>query len=572
MVSGRLSLPQSFSTPSLQAPARPSSVRQGPSDQARQTPDFKSTFAPEKQDLRSSRADRSRSSDADINISRSGELDRAAQDADLDASGSGSVPGSDGEPGASDSTEVASKVESNQAETPQAEGSGTGIEDQSSESGSADAEGTPDTEDADASASGQVDGEVLTKAEARVDPEQPVAATASREGTPADSNAKKTDETANRAASGNNHAEAMKSEAAAEPVVTKAPQHEAAPKTQAKTTETDSAAEQGAANAQRNGKSADGEADTARSTDRAGNEQPRTDAARAQADSGARQDQSDEQARDDRRSDPGESSNAHRDSNGVIKGEAEVQAAGKAESLASAPAAKPEASSESVKAEPRAEALRPAPEPAPVRVDAPAPDGAQAPKLAGPSVADRLSQVTLSASDRAVLQAQANADGVTNQAVARGMNAVLRQGGGALTMKLSPASLGEVRIEMSMQGGRVSLQFDVGNIAAYEAIRGQLGELKHSLEQRGMTVERIETHVSPALARSNQSENQSNQRGSDQSGQQAQDRHDAADGQSRGRADGEERRSAGAGWDSAEHEGGDVDFEQSLRLGLDAVA
>jgi flagellar hook-length control protein FliK len=149
---------------------------------------------------------------------------------------------------------------------------------------------------------------------------------------------------------------------------------------------------------------------------------------------------------------------------------------------------------------------------------------------------------------------------------------VLRQGGGALTMKLSPASLGEVRIEMSMQGGRVSLQFDVGNIAAYEAIKGQLGELKHSLEQRGMTVERVETHVSPALARSQQAENQSNQRSGEQPGQNEQQRQDAADGQSRGRADGGDRESHGSGWESPDAESQEIDFEQSLRLGLDAVA
>lgn len=576
MVSGRLSLPQSFSTPSLQAPARPSPGRQGVSSEARQTPDFKSSFAPEKQDLRSSRAERSRGSDVQAHSPRPGEYSSESRATDLEASESGRVSDSTSETKAADSSEASSKVQSDHEETPRSEDTGASVEDQSAETDSVDAEGTPDTEDADASASGQNDGEVPTKAEARVDPEQPVTTSAQRAVTASESNAKKTDEVAQGVSQGKNRTEGegkgKQLEAAVEPLGTTGPRQKGAPDTQTKATETDSPAEQGAANAQRNGKSADGEADTARSTDRAASGQPQADAAQAQAETGARQDQSDSQARDDRRSAQGESSSGDRDSNGVTKGEAEQPVVGKADSLASAPAAKPEASSESVKAEPRAEAQRPAPEPAPARADAPAPDVAQAPKLAGPSVADRLSQVNLSASDRAVLQAQANADGVTNQAVARGMNAVLRQGGGALTMKLSPASLGEVRIEMSMQGGRVSLQFDVGNIAAYEAIRGQLGELKHSLEQRGMTVERIETHVSPALARSNQSENQSNQRGSDQSGQQAQDRHDAADGQSRGRADGEERRSAGASWDSAELEGGDVDFEQSLRLGLDAVA
>jgi flagellar hook-length control protein FliK len=195
-------------------------------------------------------------------------------------------------------------------------------------------------------------------------------------------------------------------------------------------------------------------------------------------------------------------------------------------------------------------------------------------KLSGPSVADRLAPGAAGDAGRASsLQARVDADGQTSQAVVRGLNAVLRQGGGSLTMKLSPASLGEVRIEMSMQAGRVSVQFDVGNIAAYEAIKGHITELRQSLEQRGMTVERVETHVSPALAKSAQPDGQSNQRGGEQAGQNGQqDRHDAADGQSRGRADGGDRGGDGSAWDSDGSDGAETDFEQSLRLGLDAVA
>ena len=193
----------------------------------------------------------------------------------------------------------------------------------------------------------------------------------------------------------------------------------------------------------------------------------------------------------------------------------------------------------------------------------------------------------LGASDRAVSASAARPEAGTSRpdaddqnptarSVARGMNAVLRQGGGSLTMRLSPATLGEVRIEMSMQGGRVSVQFDVGSVAAYEAIRGQVSELRQSLEQRGMTVERVETHISPALARSAQSESGSQQRSGDQpnSGDPNQSRHDAADGESRGRADaeGREQRADRSQWSSSEGESFETNFEQAVRLGLDAVA
>lgn len=177
--------------------------------------------------------------------------------------------------------------------------------------------------------------------------------------------------------------------------------------------------------------------------------------------------------------------------------------------------------------------------------------------------------------ERSSLQARSEPQSLTTQSVARGVSAVLRQGGGSLTMKLSPASLGEVRIEMNMQAGKVSVQFDVGSVAAYEAIKGQLAELKLSLEQRGMTVERVETHISPALARSAQAESGSNQRSGDpQVHGDGQNRHDASDGQSRGRAGSEHR--GGEPFAGADPGNLQLDasgnFETVLNIGLDAVA
>lgn len=219
-----------------------------------------------------------------------------------------------------------------------------------------------------------------------------------------------------------------------------------------------------------------------------------------------------------------------------------------------------------------AEHARSQADPVAARADAGPPEAAQVQKAPMPNAADRLANNSNQAPDRSATHAIREGEAPTGKAVARGMNAVLRQGGGALTMRLSPASLGEVRIEMSMQNGRVSVQFDVGNVAAYQAIKGQMTELRQSLEQRGMTVERVETHVSPALARSAQAESNANNRGGEQTAQHGQhDRHDAAGEQSRGRADAENQGQRGE-WSQHAHDELESDFEQSLRLGLDAVA
>jgi flagellar hook-length control protein FliK len=196
------------------------------------------------------------------------------------------------------------------------------------------------------------------------------------------------------------------------------------------------------------------------------------------------------------------------------------------------------------------------------------------PKLDPSAAADRLSGQLHS--DRSAISARPEQEAAVSQSVSRGMNAVLRQGGGSLTMKLSPASLGEIRIEMTMQSGKVTVQFDVGSLAAYEAVKGQIGELRQSLEQRGMTVERVEAHISPTLARASHSEGNANQRSGDQSAHsgESQERHDASDGESRGRAGAEDRAEGSERFadDSGDGFGQPAEFEQALNIGLDAIA
>lgn len=80
----------------------------------------------------------------------------------------------------------------------------------------------------------------------------------------------------------------------------------------------------------------------------------------------------------------------------------------------------------------------------------------------------------------------------------RGLGAVLRQGGGSLTLKLAPASLGEVRIQMTLEGGAVRARFESASGEARELMVAGLGALRAALEARGLRVESLEVVHEPA--------------------------------------------------------------------------
>lgn len=75
--------------------------------------------------------------------------------------------------------------------------------------------------------------------------------------------------------------------------------------------------------------------------------------------------------------------------------------------------------------------------------------------------------------------------------VSRGMAAVLAQRGGTVALRLQPAALGELRVQLDWERGSVSVRF----VAASEKARGLLEEtlpgLRASLEARGLEVVRV---------------------------------------------------------------------------------
>ena len=76
--------------------------------------------------------------------------------------------------------------------------------------------------------------------------------------------------------------------------------------------------------------------------------------------------------------------------------------------------------------------------------------------------------------------------------IERGLGAILRQGGGTLTLQLKPAALGELRIQMTLDKGAVHARFEASSTEARDLILANLGALKHALEGRGLRVETLD--------------------------------------------------------------------------------
>jgi len=159
---------------------------------------------------------------------------------------------------------------------------------------------------------------------------------------------------------------------------------------------------------------------------------------------------------------------------------------------------------------------------------------------------DRLAaKTTLSASNHGASSAAAKADaeGLTepqHRALAarlsKGLGAALRQGNGAVTLRLVPEALGQLRIALNFDAGRVSVDLQAQNNAALRAVTDHLSSLRTSLEARGMQVDRLTTSLltsaRPASESSTSNHNSSQQH--QQTGSDGSSRHDAGDGRSRG--------------------------------------
>jgi flagellar hook-length control protein FliK len=128
-----------------------------------------------------------------------------------------------------------------------------------------------------------------------------------------------------------------------------------------------------------------------------------------------------------------------------------------------------------------------------------------------------------------------DADGVNTARLARGLQSALAQQGGSVTLRLTPPDLGTVRIQLQVQAGQVSANFQAGNETARAMLNHQMMHLRTALEAQGLSVERLT--VSPAnQSPAGQLQQQGQQAGQQQSGNSGQpsQQQSATDGRSRG--------------------------------------
>lgn len=89
-------------------------------------------------------------------------------------------------------------------------------------------------------------------------------------------------------------------------------------------------------------------------------------------------------------------------------------------------------------------------------------------------------------------------EGAFRAGVSRGLAAALQQRGGSLTIRLSPESLGSLRIQMTLGEGQVSVRMETLNEHAQQMLMRSMPALRESLESKGLTVREIQ--VTPTMA------------------------------------------------------------------------
>jgi len=153
--------------------------------------------------------------------------------------------------------------------------------------------------------------------------------------------------------------------------------------------------------------------------------------------------------------------------------------------------------------------------------------------------------------------------------VSRGLAASVRQKGGLLTLKLSPPSMGQLRIEMGIKDGSVRATLHATTESARDMLSSNLASLRATLSSKGLQVESLQVQMAPAQGgpqhASSSTQGEQTGGGDRQSGSQ----QDAGDGRSRGRFGREPDHARGFG---AHGQGEETEFAGTLTWRLHAVA
>ena len=81
---------------------------------------------------------------------------------------------------------------------------------------------------------------------------------------------------------------------------------------------------------------------------------------------------------------------------------------------------------------------------------------------------------------------------LNNARLARGLSNAVKQGGGTVTLRLTPPEIGTVRIQMQLTGTALSASMHTETASAHQLLTQQLGQLRASLESQGLSVERLQ--------------------------------------------------------------------------------
>lgn len=134
------------------------------------------------------------------------------------------------------------------------------------------------------------------------------------------------------------------------------------------------------------------------------------------------------------------------------------------------------------------------------------------------------STVTDNASQNLQLTTQDDVDSSNVSRISRALQNAIQQKGGTITIRMMPPELGQVRVDIVMDGGKVTANFQTESESIQNLMSRELGQLRTALEKQGLTVERLEVTQRPA------STNTSNQ-----TQQESQEQHESpSDGRSRG--------------------------------------
>lgn len=111
--------------------------------------------------------------------------------------------------------------------------------------------------------------------------------------------------------------------------------------------------------------------------------------------------------------------------------------------------------------------------------------------------ADRVVQARLQAANAKTPAGAVEVDPLEDQ-IAQGLAAAFKSKDGTVTLQLSPDELGRMTIELKFEDAQVVAKFQVSKQSTLDLVVQTADTLKKTLEDRGITVDRVEISVAPA--------------------------------------------------------------------------